>query len=115
MPCDTIQRSEVQFLAQSTDLDLLKKALEAMGYTVTETATGLSFSNYSVSGTYTKATGSLQTTVRGYGSTAGLDVNEVKRGYSEQVVNQQAKKFGWKVEWTTNKAGRKEAIVQKRS
>lgn len=99
----------MEFLATTTDLNLLAEALRALGYQVRETETGLYYSKYGSTGTYNKASGRLDT--RG----AELDIDEVKRGYSVQVVNSQAKRFGWKVSWKVNDAGNPEAIVEKRS
>lgn len=109
MPCDTVIRSSVEFLATTTDLSLLAEALRAHGYQVTETDAGLYYQKYGSTGTYNKATGRLDT--RG----TELDIDSVKRGYSVAVVNSQAKRFGWKVQWKTNDAGNAEAIVEKRS
>jgi hypothetical protein len=100
----------VEFLATATDINLLAEALKALGYQVRVTETGLRFAKYGCSGTYNKATGKLES--RG---SVQLDIDEVKRGYSVQVVNSQAKKFGWKVQWSLNAAGNPEAIVEKRS
>jgi hypothetical protein len=104
----------VEFLATTTDLNLLAEALKALGFQVRiiedGLQAGLQFAKYGCSGTYNKATGKLET--RGF---QGLDIDEVKRGYSEQVVNSQAKKFGWKIQWKTNDAGNREAEVEKRS
>lgn len=98
----------MEFLATTTDLNLLAEALRALGYQVRETKTGLYYSKYGSTGTYNKASGRLDT--RG-----DLDIDEVKRGYSVQVVNSQARKFGWKVSWKLNDAGNPEAEVEKRA
>lgn len=109
MPCDTIQRSQVEFLATTTDLHLLAEGLRALGFTVRESDLGLDFYKAGISGTYAKATGQL--TSRGYDQ---LDTAAVKVAYSEQVVISQAKKFGWKIDWKTLPSGEREATVQKR-
>lgn len=109
MPCDTIQLSTVEFLEASTNVDLLKKALQKMGFQVYDTGTHLRFSKYGLNGTYTKATGKIETS--GYSK---LDVNQVKQNYSEQVVENQAQEFGWEVSWGTNENGEREATVIKR-
>lgn len=98
----------MEFLATTTDLNLLAEALRALGYQVRETEIGLYYSKYGSTGTYNKASGRLDT--RG-----DLDIDEVKRGYSVQVVNSQARKFGWKVSWKLNDAGNPEAEVEKRA
>ena len=109
MPCDSIQRSQVEFLATSTDLQLLAEGLRSLGFTVREHEQGLTFAKYGTSGTYDKATGKL--TSSGFNE---LDTAAVKVAYSEAVVNSQAKKFGWKIDWKTTASGEREATVQKR-
>jgi hypothetical protein len=112
MPCDSIQQSQVEFLEKSTDTKLLTKALEAMGYHVVDRGDLLQFSNGGVSGTYEKKTGKITST--GYYAT--IDTAELKRQYSGQVVEQQAKKFGWNLSWSTNPTtGNRQAKVLKRS
>lgn len=108
MPCDQVITCRVHLLEKATDLKLLKKALENLGFQVRETATGLSFSRgYRESGTYEKSTGKLNLpeTVNG---------NDVKVEYSKETVNDQAAKFGWDVEWETNEEGQPEAQVSKK-
>jgi hypothetical protein len=109
LPCDSIQRSQISFLATSTDLNLLADGLRALGFTVRESDLGLDFYKAGITGTYAKATGKL--TSRGYNE---LDIDEVKRSYSKAVVNSQAKKFGWKIDWKKNAEGFEEATVIKR-
>ena len=96
-------------MATSTDLHLLAEGLRSLGFTVNEHERGLDFAKYGTAGTYDKATGKL--TSRGFNE---LDTAAVKVAYSEAVVNSQAKKFGWKIEWSRNAAGNREATVQKR-
>jgi hypothetical protein len=108
MPCDSVQQSKVEFLATSTDLDLLTKALEKMGWTVTRNGDVLNFSKgYYETGSFNKKTGRMTLP-------ESADLDEIKRGYSEEVVTTQAKKHGWQVSWSTNKAGKREALVVKR-
>lgn len=112
MPCDTVQQSQVEFLEKSTDIDLLKKALEKMGYTVVDRGLVLQFQKSGVSGTYEKKTGKISST--GYYET--VDTAELKREYSVQVVEKQAKKFGWSLSWSTSPTtGNRVAKVVKRS
>lgn len=108
MPCWTIQRSQVQFLEKSTDIDLLKKALEEMGFDVQVTESGLSFSNYQTRGTYNKKTGKLSSTGE------DLDIDVVKQEYSKQVVEYTAQQNGWEIEWSTTETGEPKASVMKR-
>lgn len=108
MPCNTIVRSKVEFLATSTDKNLLASALNALGLTATVHEGGVTFEGgYRRSGSYDSATGKLT-------AWQGLDTEAVKRGYSEAVVNATAKKNGWQVSWSTNAAGNREASVLRR-
>jgi hypothetical protein len=108
MPCWTRVESKVEFLAASTNVDLLDAALVAMGHRVAKTARGLSFTLGRQSGSYEASTGKLT-------AYADLDTAEVKRQYSEGVVNHTAKKNGWQISWSTNeKTGNREAAVVKR-
>ena len=111
MPCDSVVTTTCELLSTSTDVHLLAEGLRSLGYQVRETENGLQFTNGTVSGTYDKASGRLQSASR-YDK---LDTAQVKRAYSEQVVNSQAKKFGWKIQWKTNAAGEREAEVEKRA
>jgi hypothetical protein len=108
MPCWTVQESKVEFLAKTTDRDLLTAALEKLGYEVTRaSAAVLIFRKDGASGSYDAQSGRL-------GLAEGWDVNEIKRAYSEQVVESQARRFGWQLEWSINSAGRRQAVVQRR-
>ena len=112
MPCDSVQQSQVEFLEKSTDTDLLTKALEKMGYTVVDRGTYLQFQRYGTTGTYEKKTGKITST----GSYETVDTAELKREYSVQVVEKQAKKFGWSLSWSTSPTtGNQVAKVVKRS
>ena len=112
MPCWNVIESKVEFLEANTDVGLLKLALEAMGFVVTQTKQGLSFIHRygGTTGEYVKATGQL--TQRG---SQAADINEVKRGYSKQVVELGARKQGWKISWSKNAEGLDEATVVRRS
>jgi hypothetical protein len=92
----------------ATDVDLLKTALEACGYTVRENGSVLSFSHAGRNNTFDKTRKTMVVT-------QGVDVAEIKRQYSEQVVESQARQFGWKLTWQTNAAGNREAAVQRRA
>jgi hypothetical protein len=112
MPCDTIQRSEVQFLPNSTDTGLLTQALDRLGFEVVKLSDQLVLrrpdtSGNFRSGSYDAKTGRLELY-------SEWDVNEIKRAYSEQTVESQARKFGWQLQWGTSKAGRREATVLRR-
>ena len=107
MPCDSIVTTKTEFLATSTDVALLKAALEAMGYTVSEYRSELSFYKNGRRGSYQPLTGKLTMPEE-------WDGNDIKRGYAEQVVSSQLKRQGWKFEWTTNAQGIRECTPQKR-
>ncbi len=112
MPCNTIQRSEVEFFPSNTDTDLLTLALERLGFEVATLDNRLVLRRpdtfgYNRSGSYEPKTGRLELN-------SGWDVSEIKRAYSEQVIESQARKFGWQLQWSTNKAGRREATVLRR-
>lgn len=109
MPCDQIILTHVEFMEKTTDVKLLKKALENLGFAVSETATGLTFRRgYREQGSYNKKSGRLELP-------NGVDGNSVKVEYSKEVVNDQAEKFGWNVEWDVDEDGNPQADVQKRS
>lgn len=113
MPCDTIQTVKVSEELKNIDIKLLKKALEAMGFTVSMSKTGetLSFAGTNEStgryhsGTYTK--GKFTQITKGF--SPKLDLNSVKVAYSHQVVQKSAMDFGWKL----TKTGGNNYIAQK--
>jgi hypothetical protein len=112
MPCYTIQQSHVEFLAKSTDLTLLTEALRKLGFEVSELDHRLVLrkrdpNGYFRSGSYDRTTGRLELD-------SAWDVNEIKRAYSERVVESQARKFGWQLEWSTNAPGHRQATVLRR-
>jgi hypothetical protein len=112
MPCNTIQQSKVEFLPKNTDTGLLTQALERLGFEVSKhddrlVLLGRDTYGYYGSGSYDAKTGRLELS-------SGWDINEIKRGYSEQVIESQARKFGWQLQWSMNKAGHREATVLRR-
>ena len=112
MPCYTIQQSHVEFLAKSTDLTLLAEALRKLGFEVAELDDRLALrkqdsNGYYRVGSYDRTTGRLELD-------SAWDVNEIKRAYSERVVESQARKFGWQLEWSMNGAGHRQATVLRR-
>lgn len=108
MPCNTIQTSQVEFLAKSTNPELLAEALRALGYTVFINGHFTQFTKGYQTGTYNALTGQLTMPQQ-------WDGNEIKRAYSREIVNSQAKKNGWKVSWSVNENGEQEATVERRS
>lgn len=99
MPCDTIQTATVQSELKNINIRLLKKALEAMGFTVNEKDGFLTFyGTYKETGQRhvgTYQNGKFKEQVKGYNTP--LEINAVKRAYSAQIVQQTAKSFGWKL------------------
>ena len=105
-------KSHVEFLAKSTDLTLLAEALRKLGFEVSElndrlVLRKLDANRYFRSGSYDRTTGRIELD-------SSWDVNEIKRAYSERVVESQARKFGWQLEWSTNGAGHRQATVLRR-
>lgn len=95
MPCDTIQRSKVDFNLHCTDHHLLKLALEGQGYKVSPFQNGLKFTNgYDVDGQFLN--GKLTVQSRGQ-----FDINALKRTYSAEVVKSSADLFGWTLQETS--------------
>ncbi len=112
MPCYTIQRSEVEFLPTNTDTGLLTLGLDRLGFEVATLDDRLVLRKpdsygYYRSGSYEPKTGRLELY-------SGWDVDEIKRAYSGQVVESQARKYGWQLQWSTHEAGRREAVVLRR-
>ena len=107
MPCDSIERSKIAFLANTTDVTLLAKGLAKKGFNVRQTTTGLSISRYGKYGSYDSRTGRLDIPT-------SWQVDEFKRAYAREVVDSQAQEFGWEIEWKTNANGEDEATVQRR-
>jgi hypothetical protein len=107
VPCNTIQRSKVEFLATSTDIALLTKALGSLGYSVTLQDQMLAFRTQSGLGSFSRETGKLILP-------ESCDGNAIKRAYSVEVVQSQAHKHGWKIAWSTNAQGQRQATVQRR-
>lgn len=99
MPCNTIQTSTVQAELKNINIRLLKKALEAMGFTVNEKDGYLTFyGTYKETGgnhVGTYQNGKFKEQVRGYSEP--LEINAIKRAYSAQIVQQAANSFGWKL------------------
>jgi hypothetical protein len=107
MPCWEIIESSVEFLPNTTDVTLLKPALESLGLEVKVYAGGLNLRKGSWAGYYESKTGKLELP-------ASLNINEVKRQYSKHVVIATARKQGWSLSWSTNDQGNEAARVVKR-
>jgi hypothetical protein len=116
MPCDSVITSRVEW-AENTDEATLIQALTTLGFTVNATMRdSLTFhdSNYSMTGAYDKRTHKM--TVSG---TSGREVEgmqaKVKVEYSKEVVNSQARRFGWSVDWKVGENGNPIATVKRRA
>jgi hypothetical protein len=108
VPCNTIQRSRVEFLAASTDTTLLAEALRKLGCSsITLAGPRVTFNTPYGGGSFDKTSGEMRLP-------ESLDINVIKQAYSVEVVESQAKKYGWKIAWTTNTQGHREAAVQRR-
>lgn len=112
MPCDQVRTTDVKW-SKDTDVELLAAAMRDAGLRVNVSASGvLSFNrgNYQMSGTYNPNTCVMSTC-----DSSGDLEGQLRRGYSKQVVDSQAKRFGWKIEWQTNpKTGNMEATAKRR-
>lgn len=90
MPCNTISRYSVELTNRNPAI--LRRALEAMGFTVTQNGDRLQFNGTNRetgqyhSGSY--ANGKLS-------YTGELNTNTVKQSYAAQVLEAKAKKYGW--------------------
>lgn len=108
MPCNTIQRSKVEFLATSTDIPLLTEALRSLGfYAIVSQGDEVAFRTPDGIGSFARSTGKLILP-------ESCAVNAIKRAYSVQVVQSQAIRHGWKIAWGTNEQGHRQATVQRR-
>lgn len=104
MPCYSERTNQVMVeqTFNASQLELLKKALQDMGFTVRLNGAQLDFSGYNKetkryeSGSYIN--GVLKTSET-------LDVNQVKRSYASQVVESTYGKLGWKVAKKTQLKG----------
>ena len=102
MPCDSIVLATV--VLKCENLELLKAALEARGYTVYLNAERkmMSFRNDFQSGSFANDRLTVPDT---------FDVNAIKRQYSHLVVQQQARKRGW----TLKQTGDNKYVVTRRA
>jgi hypothetical protein len=110
MPCYTVSKATVQF-GKNTDVNLLQAALAQIGIDVSLYPAIVQSGDESILGygiRFNRVSGVL--TIRGNDA---IDVAQVKRAYSEQVVNATAKKNGWAISWQTNSAGNRVAQVER--
>jgi hypothetical protein len=95
MPCDTISTVAVQWNMERTDLGLLTGALNELGLMA-----NLAYDRKSVvfaGGTFRNGQFNFDSTWtnRVTAAQASEKVAEIKRAYSGQIIQSQAKKFGW--------------------
>lgn len=95
MPCHSRQYSTIDF-GEATDVSLLAKAFTALGYTVKQTGKALVLDNTTTGTTGTFENGKLGLTT-GQWASLPVDLNEIKRAYSAEVIKSAATRFGWKV------------------
>ncbi len=87
MPCETI--TSVTLELKNANLDLLKKALEKLGYLVNKVSHGLQFRKKSTFNYYSQ-TGE-------FNAEDFESANAIKQAYTSQLVQDKASRFGWKV------------------
>ena len=93
MPCDTV--NTVSLNLDKTDFETMLRALEALGKSPQVQGDKIHFTGRSGYGwTYTRG-GQLD--MRGTRTNYDDEINEIKRGYSAEIIRGQAKKFGWQV------------------
>ena len=109
MPCHTVQQCNVEL--KNADHELLAAGLQAEGYTTTnhEKQKQLSFAKGSVCGYHKGDTLHIESP---QGTT--VDVNAIRRAYSQQVVNKREKEFTAKG-WTKTQVGNKIVFTKPRA
>jgi hypothetical protein len=110
MPCNTIQRSEVDIKISPENRPYLLAALRTLGFTLNEQEDGRVsfFNNTGVTGTLEGSKINLM--ARGGVSMDSFNLNAIKRAFSGQIVMAASKKFGW----TANQTSETKFAVQKR-
>lgn len=100
MPCYSRITSEVQF-GEKTDITLLRRALEALEYTVEQTTGADGLPRLTINGTLPNglyATGYFAKGTLEIRSATPVDMNVFKRAYSAEVVKSAGQRFGWTVQ-----------------
>lgn len=111
MPCDSIRETPIVFTKireRVAYVNTLAAALRRMGFGVTiDGANSLTISKgFSSTGTYRN--GEFNVPERW-----NLDINKVKEAYAAQIVREQAARFDWLIDETTNENGEVEFAVSK--
>lgn len=91
MPCDTV--NTVSLDLGKLDHETLFAALQALGKQPEKVSGGISFTHNGYRCSFRDG----QLDMRGRSSNYDETINAIKRGYSEQVIKSQAKRFGWQV------------------
>jgi hypothetical protein len=98
MPCDEIRTTTVAL--NRADTTLLRRALEAEGWSVTETESRILYTRVVNGCTIRVSYDGSDLSISAPGD-VGLDrsaaINAVKRAYSAQVVQAASARFGWRV------------------
>lgn len=96
MPCDTIQITTLD--VEKMRPDLLRKALESMGYTVTQDGEY----TWANRGDYTSLTVRRGRLTMAEGAAADELQANLQKAYSREVVSESAKRAGFKVQKTAD-------------
>lgn len=97
MPCYTTYTATVPLTwdVERTDISLLARALEDMGFTVTAAQNiNLLTATHPQYGTVTYSQGRIQQTMRN--SQDVFETRDLKRSYNKRTIHAQAKKMGWR-------------------
>jgi hypothetical protein len=89
---------------------ILLDSLRQAGYRAHQTENVIRFGKEAISGYFN--TESCQMVIQN--AEDGTE-GQMKVAYSKEVVNSQAKRFGWKLDWSTNAAGNPVATVKRRA
>src|ERR1700690_11746 len=106
MPCYTNQVSTVEF-GKNSDLALMEKAMLAIGESIYSRGPN-QLDGFAVR----FKDGRLEYDANKFSL---ADVANLKRAYSEQVLEQTAKRNGWNLQWSVNASGNRQATVERLS
>jgi hypothetical protein len=100
MPCNTMQRSTIQW-GEQTDVVALAQAMQELGYAImpisrVQSSKGFRFKhvNTNVQGTFENGRMEIQ---------GRVDQNTLKRAYSTEIVRAGLQRFGWQVKKTEDR------------
>ncbi len=92
MPCDSIIQNSITWSQEHTDLDLFAKAMKNLGYNALSPTR---FRNTQGDEVELNLKGGTLLTSSRYRT---INTDEIKQGYSVEVVRTAAKSYGWKLE-----------------